>query len=70
MNFTAAKPIHNLTACLFQQSVHFNIVGFIKTGSKFYNGWNAGFTAADFETTEAILVPKEGVAPVPGTEAV
>ena len=40
------------------------------TGSKFYNGWNAGFTAADFETTEAIPVPKEGVAPVPGTEAV
>jgi len=38
--------------------------------SKFYNGWNAGFTAEDFEKTEAIPVPKEGVAPVPGTEAV
>ncbi len=36
------------------------------TRSEFYNGWNAAFTPEQFEETEDIPVPKEGVAPVPG----
>ena len=35
------------------------------TESEFYN-MNAGFTAADFERTDDIPMPVEGVAPVPG----
>ena len=34
--------------------------------SEFYNGWNAAFTPEQFEETEDIPVPQEGVAPVPG----
>ena len=34
--------------------------------SEFYNGWNAAFTPEQFEETEDIPVPPEGVAPVPG----
>ena len=34
--------------------------------SEFYNGWNAAFTPEQFEETENIPVPPEGVAPVPG----
>ena len=34
--------------------------------SEFFNGWNAAFTPEQFEETEDIPVPPEGVAPVPG----
>lgn len=36
--------------------------------SEFFNGWNAGFAAADFENTSDIPLPAEGKAIVPGKE--
>jgi hypothetical protein len=36
------------------------------TRSEFYDGWNAAFTPEQFEETEDIPLPKEGVGIVPG----